>query len=60
MICTIKLTQNISCEYICKTVQDLINYHNKTNQDLTDAMITIEIKKPAYDADMIPKIELKN
>jgi hypothetical protein len=60
MICTIKLTQNISCEYICKTVQDLINYHNKNNQDLTDAMITIEIKKPTYDVDMIPKLEFKN
>jgi hypothetical protein len=60
MICTIKITPNMSCEYICQRVQELVNYHNKHNQDLTDSMITIEIKKPQYDTDMIPKIEFTN
>lgn len=50
----------MSCEYICQRVQELVNYHNRNNQDLTDSIITIEIKKPTYDVDMIPKLELKN
>ena len=60
MICTIKIAPNMSCEYICQIVQELVNYHNKNNTDLTDSIITIEIKKPTYEADMIPKLEFKN
>ena len=60
MICTIKIAPNMSCEYICQRVQELVNYHNKNNTDLTDSIITIEIKKPTYEADMIPKLEFKN
>ena len=39
----INLSNNISCEYICKTIQQLVDKHKKENGHLTNIMLTISI-----------------
>jgi|APCry1669189034_1035192.scaffolds.fasta_scaffold32566_2 hypothetical protein len=62
MITTIRLQQQMDCNYICKRIHEaILNYQkNNNNIDLTDSMLVIDIKKPHDDYDLIPKLENKN
>ena len=54
----INLNKNLSCEYICESIQKLINKHQKENNN--NLILVIDIKKINYnDHTMIPKIEYK-
>lgn len=45
MFCSIRLNkQNLSCEYICKHIQHLVSQHSKSVTDLSDSVLTVEIK----------------
>ena len=44
----IKLQNNVACEYICKHIQTLIQNYQTENNDMSDLMLVIDIKKP-YD-----------
>jgi hypothetical protein len=59
MIITIKLQQQMECEYICHKVQEAISKYQKENNspDLTDSLLIIDIKKPDDNTDLIPKLE---
>jgi hypothetical protein len=61
MIITIKLQQQMECEYICHKVQEAISKYQKENNspDLTDSLLIIDIKKPNDNIDLIPKLEEK-
>jgi GTP-binding protein EngB required for normal cell division len=51
----------MDCNYICNKIQQAIINYQKSNPDLSDAMIVIDIKKPvSNDTNMIPKITYKN
>lgn len=41
----IKLDQGLSCEYICKNVQDLINRYTKQQIDLSNYLLVFELKE---------------
>lgn len=58
MLASIKIEQNISCEYVCKTIQKIIEQYSKTN-DINDSLIVIDIQKVNDDTSLIPKIEHK-
>lgn len=59
MLVSIKLQNNLSCEYICSKVQYAINCYMKEFNDATDAMVIIDIRKPTEDTTLVPKIEFK-
>jgi hypothetical protein len=53
----IKLDKNISCEFICESVQKLINQRIDNNKD---SILIIDIKNISHDDhSMIPKLEYK-
>lgn len=58
MLTCIKLQQNISCEYVCQTIQKALEKYSKTN-DLSDSLIVIDIQKVTDDNSLIPKLEYK-
>lgn len=58
MLASIKIQQNISCEYICQTLQKVIEKYSKTN-DITNSLIVIDIQKVTDDISLIPKLEYK-
>ena len=41
---SIKLDKNIPCEYICKTVHELISKHAQNNELNSDSILIIELK----------------
>jgi hypothetical protein len=59
MIASIKLQNQMDCEYICLKIQEAIVKYQKQNNniDLTDSLLVIDIKKPNEDIDLIPKLE---
>lgn len=59
MLVSIKLQPNISCEYICQTIQKAIIKYQKTN-DISDSLLVINIQKINDDFSLIPKIEFKD
>jgi hypothetical protein len=60
MLTSIKLTQNLSCEYICKHVQNIVTKYQKEHPEPSELILTIDIKKPYDNNELIPKIEHKN
>lgn len=58
MLVSIKLQQNLSCEYICQTIQKALTQYQKTN-DISDSLLVIDIQKVNDDFSLIPKIEFK-
>lgn len=58
MLVSIKIQPNISCEYICQTLQKAIEKYSKTN-DITNSLIVIDIQKVTDDISLIPKLEYK-
>jgi hypothetical protein len=56
----IKLQNNMSCDYICKHIQNLIKQYPINENDMNDTMLVIDIKK-TYDAiEPVVGIEWKN
>ena len=60
MIRTIKLQDQMDCNYICRCVQEAVLDYQKQNGDLSDCFIVLDIKKPYDDYNLIPKLENKN
>lgn len=58
MLTCIKIQENISCEYICQTIQKALTQYQKTN-DISDSLIVIDIQKVTDDNSLIPKLEYK-
>lgn len=59
----IKLDKQIACEFICQQVQKIVTQFQKTNgQDLSEALLMLEIKTIAHTAEANPicKLEFKN
>jgi len=53
----ITLNKNIECEYICKQVQKLVTQYQQTSQDISGAVLVIDIIKVTDGGDShIPKI----
>lgn len=59
MLLSIKLVNNLSCEYLCRSLDKAIKEYQKDN-DTTDSLLVIEIKKVNDDNNMVPKIEFKD
>lgn len=54
----ISLGQNIQCEYICSQIQKLITKFQNDSQDLSRALLVIDIVHPVDGGDNhIPKLE---
>lgn len=58
MLASIKLQQNLSCEYICQTIQKALTKYQQTN-DTSDSLLIINIQKINDDLSLIPKLEHK-
>ena len=58
MLVSIKIQPNISCEYICQTLQKAIEKYSKNN-DISDRLIIVDIQKISDDTSLIPKLEHK-
>jgi hypothetical protein len=57
---SIKLNQNLVCEKICKTISLLVSDYQKTNSDIGECFLNLEIIPIAYTIeDQLPKIEIK-
>jgi len=53
----ITLNKNIECEYICKSIQKLVTQYQQTSQDISGAVLVIDIIKVTDGGDShIPKI----
>ena len=61
MIVSIKIQNEMNCEYICQKIQEAISRYQQQNNmpDLTDSLLVIDIKKPNEDTELIPKLEFK-
>ena len=61
MIVSIKLQNQMDCEYICHKIQEAISRYQQQNNipDLTDSLLIIDIKKPNEDTELIPKLDFK-
>jgi hypothetical protein len=61
MIVSIKIQNEMNCEYICQKIQEAISRYQQQNNmpDLTDSLLIIDIKKPNEDTELIPKLEFK-
>ena len=59
MLVSIKLENNISCDYICQKLQKAITEYQKTN-DTSDSILVIDIQKIYDNVNLIPKIELQD
>lgn len=62
MITTIKIQNQMDCNYICQRVhQAILNYQKNNNYpDLTDSIVVIDIKKPYDNDEVIPRLEFKD
>lgn len=61
MIIGITLDKTISCENICKNIQNLVNSFQKNNPDLSNSIMTISIKNISEtQIPDVPKLEYKN
>ena len=61
MIVSIKIQNEMNCEYICSKIQEAISKYQKENNNLnlTDFLLVIDIKSPFENIDLIPKLEFK-
>ncbi len=61
MIVSIKIQNEMNCEYICHKIQEAISKYQKENNNLnlTDFLLVIDIKSPFENIDLIPKLEFK-
>ena len=59
MITTIKIQPQMDCNYICQRIHQAILQYQKDNQNVNDAMLVIDIRKPYDDDNLIPKLEFK-
>lgn len=59
MLVSIKLQQNLPCDYICHMIQKALAQYQKDN-DVSDSVLVIDIKKVNDNIDSIPKIEFKD
>jgi hypothetical protein len=59
MITTIRIQQQMDCNYICQRVHEAILKYQKENPDPTESIVVIDIKKTTDDTNLIPKLELK-
>jgi hypothetical protein len=61
MIVSIKIQNEMNCEYICHKIQEAISKYQKENNNLnlTDFLLVIDIKSPFENIDLIPKLENK-
>jgi len=54
----ITLNKNIECEYICKQVQKLVNKFQQSSQDISGAVLVLDIIQTIDGGDNhIPKLE---
>jgi hypothetical protein len=60
MLACIRLEQNMSCEYICQTVQKAIISYTQEHTDIHNALLVINIQKAVDDSSLVPKLELKD
>ena len=49
----------MDCNYICQRIHQAILQYQKDNQNVNDAMLVIDIRKPYDDDNLIPKLEFK-
>jgi len=56
MIETIRIQNQMNCEFICQKVHGAIMKYQKDNPDLNDTLVIIDIKKISGDIDLIPKL----
>lgn len=59
MITAIKIQPQMDCNYICQRIHQAILQYQKDNQNINDAMLVIDIRKPYDDDNLIPKLEFK-
>jgi hypothetical protein len=53
----ITLSNNISCEYICNSIQKLVAKHN---QELSNKLLVIELKEISEsEQNLLPRLEFK-
>lgn len=56
----ISLNKNIECDYICRQIQSLVNKYQQNSQDISRAVLVIDIVNVTDSNDsLIPKIEYK-
>jgi hypothetical protein len=60
MAICIKLDKEISCEYICHRIQEMLNKHNQNNTTNQETVLTIDIKEIIDAVETTPKLEYKN
>lgn len=58
MLLSIKIQPNISCEYICQSIQKALEKYSQSN-DISDSLIVIDIQKVNDDNSLVPKLEYK-
>lgn len=59
MLVSIKLQQNLSCDYICQMIQKALTQYQKNNS-INDSLLVVDIRNINDDTSMIPKLELKD
>jgi GTP-binding protein EngB required for normal cell division len=56
----ISLNKNIECDYICKQIQSMVNNYQQSSQDISRAVLVIDIINVTDSIDsLMPKIEYK-
>lgn len=57
---SIRLDQQLSCEYICKNIQQLINNHTGQNINLSNYMLVCQLKEITdSNQSLLPRIGVK-
>lgn len=59
MLVSIKLQQNLSCDYICQMIQKALTEYQKTNS-IHDSLLVVDIRNINDDISLIPKLESKD
>lgn len=58
---SIKLDQQLSCEYICKNIQSLINKYNNNNINLSNYLLVCELREiQNTDQTLLPRIGVEH
>lgn len=56
----ISLNKNIECDYICRQIQSLVNKYQQNSQDISRAVLVIDIVSVTDSLDsLMPKIEYR-
>lgn len=56
----LKLDREISCEYICARIQEMVSSYTKNNSDNQEILLYIDIKQIIDAEQQNPKLEYKN